>query len=117
MAELGTHADRGEAALGGEAHLDGWQEMAMQHHRARVRAFLSVTAALAVVLSGNAPGFAQQQASKDFTATPLAPQSTHSVGAAKSNGSDKVSVVVVLDDASLASYSGGVTPCRSRKLK
>src|SRR3954470_24799288 len=82
----------------------------MTHHRARVRAVLSVGMALAIALTGNGPGFAQQL-SQDASATSLSPQSTFSIAAAKSaqpgrNG--KVSVIVELEDASLASYSGGV---------
>ncbi|HEY3060859.1 MAG TPA: S8 family serine peptidase [Chloroflexota bacterium] len=59
------------------------------------------------MLTGNGAGFAQQP-DKTFQATALAPQSIHHIGANKDSGTGKVSVIVQLEDAPLASYSGGV---------
>jgi uncharacterized repeat protein (TIGR01451 family) len=81
--------------------------MTLMHHRARTRAILSVTCGLALILTGNGSGFAQQP-EKDFKAKPLAPESTHTIAAAKSGTTDKVSVIVQLEDAPLASYGGTV---------
>jgi subtilisin family serine protease len=80
----------------------------MMHHRKRVRALLSVASGLALLVSSNSAGWAAQQTARDFTATPLAPQSTVNLAANKSGGVDKISVIVQLEDPALASYSGGV---------
>src|SRR5215831_8755782 len=81
--------------------------MTMRHHRARVRAFLTIAFAAAVALAGNGSGFAQQ-AGSGFKATGLAPESTHDLAADKSGPNARVPVIVQLEDAALASYSGGV---------
>jgi subtilisin family serine protease len=81
--------------------------MTMRHHRARVRAFLTIAFAAVVALAGNGSGFAQQ-AGSGFKATGLAPQSTHDLAANKSGPNARVPVIVQLEDAALASYSGGV---------
>jgi F0F1-type ATP synthase membrane subunit c/vacuolar-type H+-ATPase subunit K len=55
--------------------------MTMTHHRARVRAVLSVAVALTIALTGNGPGFAQG-IRQDASATAVSPQSTFSIAAA-----------------------------------
>src|SRR6185436_11049613 len=64
--------------------------------------------ALAIAFTGNGPGFAQQAVGQGASATSVSPQSTFSIAAAKTGRTGKVSVIVELEDASLASYSGGV---------
>src|SRR4051794_4775713 len=82
--------------------------MTTMHHRARVRAVLSIAVAFTIALTGNGPGFAAQQVGPDASATSVSPQSTFNIAAAKNGSNGKVSVIVELEDASLASYSGGV---------
>lgn len=79
----------------------------MTHQRKAFRALLTATLGLTVFLSGSGSSLAQP--GKDLKGTSLAAESVHHIAALKSRGSEKVGVIVQLEDAPLASYTGGVT--------
>ena len=79
----------------------------MRNHGSTTRALLAVAVGLAIVFSGYGAGLAEENLTR-FTATQLAPESSYDLAATWGLTSEKVSVIVKLDEPSLASYTGGV---------
>jgi subtilisin family serine protease len=93
------------------------------HSHKRSRRFLAMLLIALVALAGSASALAKQSGPDGFTATPLKPVSQVTSSTSKDNGpqlntfsankSGMVSVIVKLQVASLAGYSGGIAGLRA----